>query len=167
MAVASILGIGLFGLAYVLIPGWQGVATHAGALAVGVLAGILTGRSRIRRYEQSIRGTWTQWMRYAMAADSLPEIFRKVRGRSGRNLPILYAAILTVVWGAEVGLIVLAVAGSQSAGIAFAGPVLAFNGLLAGVLVGHFAVIGRWMTTFGASVTELVQSGEINVWGLA
>jgi hypothetical protein len=166
VVVATILGLGLFGLAYILAPPWQGVAVHAGALLVGGLVGLLAARSRIRRYEQSIRGTWTQWMRYAVAAETVPEVYRKVRGRSGRNLPILYAAVLTVVWGAEVGLLVLALAAKQDLGLVVVAPVIAFNGLLAGSMVGHFAVMRRWMGTFAASVKELVETGEINVWGL-
>jgi len=167
VAVSAVLAVALFGLGYYLLPPWQGVAVTGAALLVGVLAGWLAARSRVRRYEESIRGTWTQWMRYAVAAESMPEVFRKVRGRSGRNLPVIYAAVLTVVWGAEVGLLVLALAGSQKADIAVAGPVVAFNGLLAGYLIGQFTVLGAWMRTFAASVTELVDSGEINVWGLA
>ncbi len=166
VVVAIVLGLGLFGLAYVLLPGWEGPAVHAGALLAGLLGGILAGRARIQRYEQSIRGTWTQWMRYAVAAETVPEVFRKVHGRSGRNLPFVYAALLTIVWGAEVGLLVLALAGGQHADLAVAGPILAFNGVLAGGLLGYYLVLGRWMGTFANSVSELVESGEINVWGL-
>src|SRR5581483_743689 len=66
----AILGIVLFvvfGVVAFLLADWLGVGVHAGAYLVGVLAGLLAGRSASRRFEASIRGTWTQWMRYAVA----------------------------------------------------------------------------------------------------
>ncbi len=166
VVVCTVLALGLFALAYLILPDWQGPSFHAGALLVGLVAGWLTGRARIRRYEASIRGTWTQWMRYAVAAESVAEIFRKVRGRSGRNLPVAYAAVLTIVWGSEVGLLVLGLSAGKH-DVALAAPVIAFNGILAGFLIAFFVAMRAWMGTFAASVTELVESGEINVWGLA
>lgn len=169
VAVGILLALALGAAAYALAPkpDWQGLAIHGGAVAAGLLLGWALGRSRVRRYEESIRGTWTQWMRYAVAAESVPEIHRKVRGKSGRNLPFLYAATLFLLWGSQIALLVLALAADQDTGIVLAAPVIAFNGLLAGGIVAYFLVIASWTATFAASVTDLVESGEINMWGLA
>lgn len=164
--VGAVLGVAFLGLAQLLFPLW-GMAVHAGAFAVGALVGLLAGRSRVRRYEASIRGTWTQWMRYAPAAESVAELHRKVHGRSGRNIPYVYAAVLFVFWGVEATLVVLALLRDNGAPTVLAAPAIAFNGLLGGIILGHGLQMARWLAAFRASVTEMVESGEINVWGLA
>lgn len=153
-----------------VVPAWflaaaLGLIVHFAAAFVGIVVGVLLARSTTQRYERSIRGTWTQWMRYAVAAETVAEVHRKVRGKQGRNLPILYAAVLTIVWGLEVALLVLAFASSTPAP-ELATPVVALNGLLAGGLLGSNAYLRRWFGTFRASVSELVDSGEIGMWGV-
>jgi hypothetical protein len=162
-AFAAVLVAGMAVPAWFLFP-WEGVAVHFAAAFVGVVAGVLFARSRTRRYEASIRTTWTQWMRFAVSAESVAEVHRKVRGRPGRNLPYIYAAVLFGVWGLEVGLLVLAFL--EDAPAELAAPVIALNGLLAGFLLGHFLVTARWFAGFRRSVSELVDSGEIGMWGV-
>jgi len=144
---------------------WQGIAVHAGAVAVGIGAGLLVGRAMVQRYEASIRGTWTQWMRYAVAAESVAEIHRKVRGRRGRNLPYLYAGLLTFIWGVEATLLVLGLTTSASQP-ALAAPFIAATGLLTGGILGYNVVLHSWYGSFRSSVAELVDSGEIGLWGV-
>jgi hypothetical protein len=157
------LALLFLGLAY-LLGGLGGMGVHVVAVLVGLALGLAVARAQVRRYETSIRGTWTQWMRFAVAAETVPEIHRKVRGRQGRNLPFAYAAVLTLVWGTEALLLILAFTGSQS--LALASPVIALNGLLAGGLLGYFVHVSRWYGTFRATVAEMVDSGEIGVWGV-
>lgn len=159
----SVLAAALFGAAYALA-GWGGLLVHLGTLAAGLALGGLAARAAVRRYESSIRGTWTQWMRFAVAAETVPEIHRKVRGRQGRNLPIVYAAALTLVWGLEGLLLVLAFTAGKSLGVA--SPAIALNGLLAGGLLAYFLHVARWTGAFRATVAEMVDSGEIGVWGV-
>lgn len=158
-----VLALLFLGLAFAL-GGWGGALVHLVSLALGFVLGLLAARSQVRRYETSIRGTWTQWMRFAVAAETVPEIHRKVRGRQGRNLPFVYAGVLTLLWGMEAGLLVLAFTGNSSLGLA--SPVIALNGLLAGGLFGYFVHVRRWYGTFRATVAEMVDSGEIGVWGV-
>jgi hypothetical protein len=165
VAVFATLSLLLFVPAAFLWPVWPGIAVHAGALVVGLGAGLLVGRAMMQRYEASIRGTWTQWMRYAVAAESVPEIHRKVRGRRGRNLPYLYAGLLTFVWGAEAALLVLAFASGEGE-VALAVPFVAANGLLAAGVLGYNWVVKSWCSSFRRSVSDLVDSGEIGLWGV-
>lgn len=151
--------------AWLLWPPWPGLAVHAGAVLAGVLAGLLVGRRVVQRYEVSIRGTWTQWMRFAVAAESVPEIHRKVRGRRGRNLPYVYAGLLTFIWGCEAALLILALTGGQSQPLLSA-PFLAATGLLTGGILGHNLVLRNWYGSFRRSVADLVESGEIGLWGV-
>lgn len=149
--------------AYLLYP-WQGLLVHAVAALVGLLAGQLYSRRRTAAYEASLRGTWKSWMRYAVASESVPELYRRVRGKAQRNLPWLAAAGLTLLWALEVSLLLLAFAKTGKSALAF--PVVALNGLLPAVLLVHYAHLGTWMRGFAASVADLVDSGEIGVWGV-
>ncbi len=155
----------LFGALAVVLAGPLGLAAHAGAVLVGLLVGLVSARGVVRRYELSIKSTWSQWMRFAVAAESVAEIHRKVHGRAGRNLPFLYAAILFLAWGLEGTLLVLAFT-SAAQSLPLALPVLVLNGLVAGVLAGRGLALGRWFRAFRATVAEMVENGEIGVWGV-
>ena len=149
--------------AYLLYP-WQGLLVHAVAVVVGLLVGQVFSRRRTAAYEASLRGTWKSWMRFAVASESVPELYRRVQGKGHRNLPWLAAAGLTALWALEVGLLLLAFQKTDPSASAF--PVIALNGLLPALLLVHYLRLGRWMRGFAASVTELVDSGEIGVWGV-
>lgn len=149
--------------AYLIYP-WQGLLVHAVAALVGLLAGQVWSRRRVKAYEASLRGTWKTWMRFSLAAESLPELYLRVRGKAVRNRPWLAAAGLTFLWALEVGLLALAFQDTDPTVWAF--PVLALNGLVPAVLLVHYAHVRGWMRDFSASVTDLVDSGEIGVWGV-
>jgi membrane associated rhomboid family serine protease len=161
--VMAVLAVLLVAPAYYLLP-WEGAAAHVGAVVVGAALGLVVARARAGRYEQSLRSTWTQWMRYSVASESIPEIYRRVGGKSSRNLPYRFAIVLLVAWAVEVLLLVLAFRDETSAVMAV--PAIAYNGLLAGGLLGYFIHRGRWTREFSASVRELVESGEIGLWGV-
>lgn len=152
------------GLAFPL-SGLLGLAVHAAAVVAGLALGALAGRRVVRRYERSIKSTWSQWMRFAVAAESVAEIFRKVHGKTGRNAPYLYAAVLFVAWALEAGLLVLAFS-SDSSTTFLALPAIALNGLVAGVLIGHGLAMGRWFTSLRSTVSDMLDNGEIGLWGV-
>jgi disulfide bond formation protein DsbB len=163
--VAGLLLALFFGVLAFLLARGVGLGVHAAAALVGAGLGIVMANGTVKRYERSIQSTWSQWMRFAVAADSVAEVFRKVHGRSGRNLPFLYAAVLFLAWGLEAVLLVLAfTAGEQSPALAV--PVLALNGLVAGAIAGSGFVTARWLRTLRGTVAEMVESGEMGVWGV-
>jgi hypothetical protein len=149
--------------AYFLYP-WQGLLVHGVAALVGLLTGQLFSRRRVAAYEESLRGTWKSWMRYSVAAESVPELYRRVRGQGHRNAPWLAAAGLTVLWVLEVALLLLAFQDTDPSPLAF--PVIALNGLVPAFLLVHYAHLRTWTRGFAESVTDLVDSGEIGVWGV-
>jgi hypothetical protein len=149
--------------AYVLYP-WQGLLVHAVAALVGLLVGQLFSRRRVTAYEASLRGTWKSWMRFSVASESVPELYRRVQGKGTRNLPWLFAAALTFLWAVEVALLLLAFQDTEPSAWAF--PVVALNGLLPAFLLVHYARLGTWIRGFKDSVSDLVDSGEIGVWGV-
>ncbi|MEK6985183.1 MAG: hypothetical protein AABX89_02210 [Candidatus Thermoplasmatota archaeon] len=155
----------LFGGLALPLSGLLGLVVHVAALAVGVVLGLVGARRAVRRYERSIKSTWSQWMRFAVAAESVAEIFRKVHGKTGRNAPYLYAAVLFVAWGLEAGLLVLAFS-SESSTTFLALPAIVLNGLVAGALVGHGIVMGRWFTRLRTTVSDMLDNGEIGLWGV-
>lgn len=149
--------------AYFILP-WVGLALHAlGALA-GLLAGSLVSRRRTATYESSLRATWKSWMRWSAACESVPEVHRRVTGKSARNLPWWTAALLTLLWALEVGLLLMAFANEGS--LAWAAPVLVLNGALPALFAAHFLRLRSWLADLGESLSDLVQSGEIGVWGV-
>ncbi len=147
-----------------LLAGLYGLGVHAGVAAVSVVAGLLVGRRRyVSTYQASLKMSWNRWMRYATSCESIPEVYRKVTNRSHRNLPYVYAALLTILWVAEIGLLLLALDG---VGGAMALPVVAANALVVGLLFG-FHLRGRsWYRSFSASLREMVREGEVGVWGV-
>ena len=149
--------------AYLLYP-WQGLLVHAVAALLGLLVGQLYTSRRVKAYEASLRGTWKSWMRHSVAAESVPELYRRVQGKATRNRPWMAAAALTVLWALEVGLLALAFRDSDPTAWAF--PVIALNGLVPAFLAIHYARVRSWTKDFAASVTDLVDSGEIGVWGV-
>lgn len=149
--------------AYYLMP-WQGLLAHGLALLAGLLAGNLWTRRRVARYEASLRGTWKSWMRWSAASESVPETYRRVTGRSQRNFPYWMAAGLTLLWALEVGLLLLAFKDTEATWVAL--PVLCLNGLLPGLAVAHYAHMRKWLRQFADSVADMVQTGEIGVWGV-
>lgn len=149
--------------AYFLYP-WQGLIVHAVAALVGLLAGQLWTRRRVAAYESSLRGSWKSWMRFSVASESFPELYRRVQGKGQRNAPWLAAAALTFLWAVEVALLLLAFQDTDPSVWAF--PVIALNGFLPAFLAVHYARLRSWMHGFADSVSDLVDSGEIGVWGV-
>lgn len=150
--------------AYLLAPPWAGLAVHVLGLAAGWALGTWMARRKAARYEESMKRTWTQWMRFSAAGESIAEIHRKVRGVSGRNLPILYAGLITLVWGLELVLVVLAFLQGPQATLAL--PFVAATAILAGAIVGHAMSRGAWLGQLRVSVEDLVRSGEVGLWGV-
>lgn len=159
----AIVGVALAIPAWFLWPPW-GVAVHGGGVLLGLLAGLQVSRRATQGYEDSIRGEWTHWMRFAMACETLPEIHHRVRGRSTRNALAWHAALLTLLWVVEVALLAIGIRDPPEA--VWAIPLLVVNGLLLGALLGHALHRQRWYRGLRSSVTELVESGEIGVWGV-
>lgn len=163
-AVILLLVTLLFAVPAYLIYPWQGALVYGIAVLVGLLAGQLFTRRRVRAYEASLRGTWKAWMRFSVAAESVPELYLRVRGKSARNRPWVAAACLTILWALEVGLLVLAFQEETPGVLAF--PVIALNGLTLAFFMVHYARLRSWMRGFASSVSDLVDAGEIGVWGV-
>lgn len=152
-----------------LLPAWfigglAGLGVHLLGAVLGLVVGNLASRRKVRAYETSLRGTWKSWMRWSAACESVPEVHRRVLGKSGRNLPWWTAALLAALWALELGLLALAFANEGR--LAYAIPVLALNGLVPAAFAAHYAHLKGWVRELGESLGDLVKSGEIGVWGV-
>lgn len=158
----TVLAVLLFAPALFLWMPW-GAAVHLGATLVGLGVGWWVGLRAVDGYESSLRGTWNRWMTLAPACETVPELHRKVRGRSTHNRTMVLAALLTLLWGLEITLLVVAFAGEKAP--LFSAPAIAANGLLVGTLLGHRLRVRSWTYTFHRSLDEMVRDGELGVWG--
>lgn len=161
---AAVLSVLLFVPAALLAPVWPGPVVHAVLLAGGFALGLWLASRQSRTYEASMRHTWTQWMRFSVSGESIAEIHRKVRGQSHRNQAVLYAAVLTLIWGAEALLLVLAFLYQAKPELAL--PFVAATALLAGGITGYAFAMHKWFKQLSGSVDELLASGEVGIWGV-
>lgn len=158
----AVFGLLLFAPALLLWMPW-GAAVHVAAVLLGLGLGWWTGLRAVDGYESSLRGTWNQWMKLAPACETVAELHSKARGRSTHNRSMRLAALLTLLWGSE--LILLVVALADRAAPVFAAPVIALNGVLVGALLGHHLQLRTWNDTFRRDLDEMVRDGELGVWG--
>ncbi len=145
--------------------GWWALAVHGVAALVSTFIGRQWSKHvHAKRYQTSLMNNWNRWMRYAVSCASVPEIHQKVTGRSTANRPFLYAAGLTILWVAELALFVLAFRDPITNAFDF--PVIAANGALVGFILGYHWWAARWYRELDRSVTDLVEAGELGVWGV-
>ncbi len=163
IAVLGTLAVLMLIPAFLLAPP-LGLLAHLAAVLIGLIGGSLWGWATYeRRYQTGLVALWKDWMEAASGSETLAECHRKVMGRSGRNLPWLYGAGLTVFWTAEIGLLMLAIVGASNPLVAL--PVIVANGLLIGAVLGHSLKGMRWSRSLGDATGEMVASGEVGLWG--
>lgn len=158
----AVLTIALFAPAYFLYP-WLGVAGHAIAVAIGVGVGALIAISVVRKREASLAVDWNGWMASSVGKESIGATWRAMRGYTSRNIIIWAAMIGASFWTLQVILVLLAL-NEPSALQAF--PFIAVNGITAGLFLGLLLRLRAWLKQFASSLEEMVEEGEIGVWGV-
>ncbi len=158
-----IVGVLLFIPAFLIWPPYAGVGVHAAAWVVGIGIGLILGARQATRYEDSLRGSWNRWMDLAPACDTIPELARKVRGARQTFQVAWIAAGLTLLWSMELLLVVMAFIDYNNGW--FSLPILIINGGLAGLVAGQHVRLLSWTRSFHKSLQEMVQDGEVGVWG--
>jgi len=130
---------------------------------LGLALGIVLTHRRLGRYEDGLRVKWNHWMRQAITAHRIADVERMVGERdppppylaeAGVGLLLALNAILfALLWVANPGAQSLAVL------------VVAADGLVLGVLITTSAMLTRWARDFVQAAEELMQHGEVPVWG--
>lgn len=132
------------------------------ALVVGGAGGAALAWWRTKRYNDSLRGAWNQWMRASLACAHVDEIERQVH-QKGRPLPVA-----SVGWGVLFVLnaflfAALWIETSWATNLGYA--VTLANGLVIGALVAGAAWTWRWAKQFHKALDELVTEGQVGLWG--
>lgn len=161
--VAAALAVLLAGpaLAILALPG---LAVHLVSAGLGVVGGMFLAHRTTKTYESSMKASWQRWMRFAVSCETVPEVARKVAGHASLPRAALHASGLALLWVLEVLLLLVALEEGRSAALAL--PVLLLNGVLAGWLMGRAWVVRGWTRRLRDSVGEMVQSGELGLWGV-
>lgn len=133
-------------------------------LAVGLVAGLAWAWWRWNGTGDSIRDRWGKWMQWAPSSERLQELRAKAEGRSIR----LTGPVQGTLWGLAVVLNVLLFVGLWYAwpGVdLLALAVLSLDGLALGVLAADAAWGLQWTWRFRSALAEMVEEGELGVWG--
>jgi hypothetical protein len=137
---------------------WLALASLAAGLALGLLHGWRT----TKRYNESLRASWNQWMRMSLSCARVDEVSRHVEAR-GRAAPLAGAG-----WGALflANVLLFAALWTEAAWAAALGAAVAVaNGLVLGTLAGHAAWNLEWSRRFSRALHEMLGKGEIGMWG--
>ncbi|MHB8605826.1 MAG: hypothetical protein ACYDCK_11280 [Thermoplasmatota archaeon] len=144
---------------------WFGAETrlYVGLFIVGIALGAAVAWLRARRYAESIKTGWNNWMRFSVSCTSVHELYRKARGKEPASAAWwgLAAAALLI---ANVGLFVWLwndVVGAQP----FAYAMSIVNALALGGLIGTAVWSFAWARRFMHALDELMREGTLSFWG--
>lgn len=157
------VGIALHVPAY-LFTKWQGVSIMAASLVIGTLLGIALGTLMWKKRQTGLQSDWNGWMKAAEGRDSIRAVHRATKGHHERNLPFVYAMLGATYFCGEATLVLLAL--SEKGAYLQTLPFLLVNGLLTGMVLGHCLRGFIWTKALSVSLEEMVQDGEIGVWGV-
>lgn len=148
------------------VPAWgPNVTLTLGALLAGALLGLAASWYRFRRREESLRDRWRKWMQWSQSATRLGEVEARVEDR---RLPQASGTLRAAAWAVAV-----LANGAVFVGLWYAWPgietvarvVLFADGLAVGLLAGGTAWGLQWTYRFRSTVREMVDEGELGVWG--
>lgn len=165
LALPLLAGAVLFLAELADLPPWgPKVQGTAAALVVGFLVGLAWAWHRGRRREESIRARWDKWMQWSLSTTDLGELEARVEEPRFLVPRHLEGALWGVGALANVLLFV---------GLWYAWPfidaaawiVLLLDGLTLGALAATSAWDTRWTRRLRRALDELIQEGEVGVWG--
>lgn len=134
----------------------------AASLVVGLLAGLLWGRHRAHRYNESLKASWNAWMRMSLSSGSVDEVDRHVREKPR------HPAFAGAAWAAFLlmnGLLFLALWVEVPWAFPYGAIVGALNGLALGLVLGRALWALRWTREFAKALDELMATGQVGLWG--
>lgn len=132
------------------------------ALVAGLAAGMAHAWHQTRRYGESMRASWNQWMRMSLQATRIEEVARGVELRS--RAPALAGVGWTALFCANV-LLFWALWVEAAWSPAFGAAVTVANGLVLGALLGGALWSLQWSARFSRTLHEMLGKGEIGLWG--
>lgn len=134
-----------------------------GAIAAGLLGGLALTHRKLTHYEDDLRVQWNHWMRHAVNAQRLSDVEAKTHERDPWP-PLLASAGTVALLVVNVLLFALLWIAHPLAGGA-AALVILTDGLVLGALAASSALLARWSRDFVRSAEDLVERGELPIWG--
>lgn len=134
------------------------------ALGLGLVLGLAVSWWRFRRRRESLRSRWRKWMQWSQSATRLGEVEARVEGSRLPSWGTLRAAAWVVAVLAN-GAVLVGLWYSWPGVDGVAQAVVFADGLAVGFLAGD-AVWGlQWTYRLRGTVREMVEEGELGVWG--
>lgn len=160
--------LGLFAFAYFMAELTDGpllgtvVILAFATLVAGVVCGMLLGWRRTRRYNESIRRSWNAWMRMSISCASVDEVARGVADKP--RAPPLAGVGWAALFLAN-ALLFLFLWFELSFALVFGVMVTTANGLALGAVTGYAVWNVRWTRQFSRALDDLIEQGQVGMWG--
>jgi hypothetical protein len=133
------------------------------ACVAGLALGMVLARRRVEHYEADLRVQWNHWMRAATNAARISDIDRRshdkdplpqaLPGGLALGLLALNLLLFALLWVGHPLALTLAML------------VILADGLLLGAMAAASALLGRWAREFVRTAEDMVQKGEVAMWG--
>lgn len=133
------------------------------AVLAGLGAGWVLTRRRLHHYEGDLQVQWNHWMRFSTSSARLADIDRRVHERDP-SPAFLGTGLAVALLGVNVALFALLWIEHPAAAV-LSWIVMAADGLVLGALITSSALLTRWAKDLARSAEELVQTGEVPLWG--
>ncbi|HWG89703.1 MAG TPA: hypothetical protein VNZ52_02540 [Candidatus Thermoplasmatota archaeon] len=137
--------------------------TFFAALVVAFIAGLITAWRHYHRVNKDLKERWTTWMRFSTSAGTLDDVERKVQGKAPASTALKAAGLALLVIGNGVAFALLW-AESPAGPFATALAVI-LDGITLGLTAAGSLWLLGWCTLFRRAVGQLVEEGQMGIWG--
>lgn len=138
------------------------VLLAAVALVMGLAAGLAWGHHKTKRYNESLRDSWNAWMRMSLSCSTVEDVARSVAHKP-RAPPVAGVGWATLFLANA--LLFLFLWFELSFALVFGVMVTTANGLVLGGLIGDALWNLRWTSQFHRALDEMLNHGQIGLWG--
>lgn len=135
------------------------------ALVGGTLVGLAVSWLRFRRREASLRDRWRKWMQWSQSSTRLGQVEAQVEGS---RVPVSWSTVRTAGWTLAVlanGAVFTGLWYGWSGVDGLARLVVFADGLAVGLLAGDGLWGLQWSYRLRRAVLEMIEDGELGVWG--
>lgn len=135
------------------------------SLVGGALVGVVVSWIRFRRRQESLRGRWRKWMQWSQSATRLGEVEARVEGR---RVPADRSTLRAAAWAGAVlanGAVFVGLWYGWTGIEGVARLVVFADGLAVGLLAGDSLWGLQWSYRLRRAVREMIDDGELGVWG--
>jgi len=137
--------------------------TFLAALALSFAGGLLYSWRHFRAVNHGLKTHWTTWMRFSTTSGSLDDVERKVKGKApaSGSLKGFALALLVLANGAAFALLWA----EAAIGPAFTLLAVVLDGVTLGLTAAGSLWLLGWCSLFRRAVQELVEEGQMGIWG--